>query len=168
MGSVTPPNNFALVFPGVYRSSFPKRKNFDFLKRLKLKTVLSLVLEDYPEANQAFLKENGITLLTLGVSGNKEPFADIEEDTIRRAVEALLDKRNHPILIHCNKGKHRTGCLVGCLRKVCGWALIATLDEYIRFAGNKPRYIDQQFIEFFDVSKVNLPDDENLPNWAKF
>lgn len=168
MGSLVPPNNFAMVFPGVYRSSFPKRKNFDFLKKLKLKTVLSLVLEEYPETNQAFLRENGIQLLTFGVSGNKEPFADIDEATIAQAVEALLDKRNHPVLIHCNKGKHRTGSLVGCLRKVCGWALIATLDEYIRFAGNKPRYMDQQFIEFFDVSQVKLPDEEHLPSWAKF
>jgi len=166
--TLVPPDNFALVFPGVYRSSFPKRKNFDFLRKLNLKTVLTLVLEDYPEANQKFINENGIEFLRFGVSGNKEPFADIDESTIRAAVEALLDKRKHPILIHCNKGKHRTGCLVGCLRKVCGWALIATLDEYIRFAGNKPRYMDQQFIEFFDVSLVKLPTDEHLPPWAKF
>ena len=166
--TLVPPNNFALVFPGVYRSSFPKKKNFPFLKTLKLKTILTLVLEDYPEANTNFIEENGIEFVRLGVSGNKEPFADIDEATIRTAVEILLDKSRHPILIHCNKGKHRTGCLVGCLRKTCGWALIATLDEYIRFAGNKPRYMDQQFIEFFDVSLVKMPGEEFLPTWAIF
>lgn len=164
-----PPQNFAMIFPGVYRSSFPKKKNFSFLKQLQLKTVLSLVLEEYPEKNRVFIEENGIKLLSFGVSGNKEPFADIDEDTIRHAVEVLLDSRNHPVLIHCNKGKHRTGCLVGCLRKTCGWGLVSTLEEYIRFAGNKPRFMDQQFIEFFDTSAVQLPERaEFVPTWTRF
>lgn len=29
----------------------------------------------------------------------------VPEDKISAALAALLDKRNHPILIHCNKGK---------------------------------------------------------------
>ena len=108
-----PPANFSQVYPGVYRSSFPSRKNFPFLSHIKVKSILSLVLEDYPAPNLAFYEENGIQLLTFGVSGNKEPFVDIDEGQIRAAVEALLDTRNHPVLVHCNKGKHRTGCLIG-------------------------------------------------------
>jgi hypothetical protein len=34
------PENFALVSPFIYRSAFPKRKNFPFLKRLGLKSIL--------------------------------------------------------------------------------------------------------------------------------
>jgi hypothetical protein len=34
------PDNFALVAPFIYRSSFPKRKNFSFLKRVGIKCVL--------------------------------------------------------------------------------------------------------------------------------
>ncbi|KAG9450936.1 hypothetical protein H6P81_010901 [Aristolochia fimbriata] len=30
----------------------------------------------------------------------------------------FLDVRNHPLLIHCKRGKHQTGSLVGCLRKL--------------------------------------------------
>ena len=82
-------------------------------------------------------------------------------------MEQLLDERNHPILIHCNKGKHRTGCLVGCLRKVCRWGLCSTLDEYIRFSKPKQRFMDQQFIELFDASKVRV-DPDHLPKWARF
>jgi len=125
------------------------------------------MLEEYPEANMKFYKENGMEFFRFGVSGNKEPFVDINEETMRKALEFVLDIRNHPLLIHCNKGKHRTGCLVGALRKVCRWALIPTLDEYIRFAGTKPRFVDQQFIEFFDVSKVRVYP-EHLPYWAVF
>ena len=48
-----------------------------------------------------------------GVPGNKEPFVDIPEAKIAEALTTLLDCRNHPILVHCNKGKHRTGCTHG-------------------------------------------------------
>jgi protein tyrosine phosphatase (PTP) superfamily phosphohydrolase (DUF442 family) len=32
---------------------------------------------------------------------------DIPEAGIVAALQAVLDKRNHPMLIHCNKGKAR-------------------------------------------------------------
>ncbi len=48
--------------------------------------------------------------------------------------------------------QHRTGCLVGCLRKVQNWSLTSIFDEYRRFAGAKVRMLDQQFMELFDIS----------------
>jgi len=40
--------------------------------------------------------------------------------------------------------QHRTGCLVGSLRKVQKWAFSSIFDEYIRFSAPKPRMMDQQ------------------------
>lgn len=34
------PDNFALVSPFVYRSGFPRKKNFSFIKRLGFKSIL--------------------------------------------------------------------------------------------------------------------------------
>ncbi|KAK0591958.1 hypothetical protein LWI29_010758 [Acer saccharum] len=45
---------------------------------------------------------------------------------------------------------HRTGCLVGCLRKFQNWCLTAVFEEYQRFAGVKSRSTDLAFIEKFD------------------
>ncbi|KAF9364528.1 hypothetical protein BGX34_001246 [Mortierella sp. NVP85] len=69
-----PPDNFNMVSTWIYRSSFPKKKNFSFLKKLGLKSVLTLILEDYPDQNMKFLKENDVTLFQFGIAGNKEPF----------------------------------------------------------------------------------------------
>jgi len=146
-----PPLNFAVVSRGVYRSGYPNKKNHPFLKKLGLKSILYLCPEEYSETNQNFLRKHGIKLFHYRIVGNKEPFVDIPEEVIRDALVDLLDERNHPILIHCNKGKHRTGCLVGCLRKLQKWSLTGIFDEYRRFAGTKVRVLDQQFIELFGL-----------------
>ncbi|XP_031743181.1 tyrosine-protein phosphatase DSP1 isoform X2 [Cucumis sativus] len=54
--------------------------------------------------------------------------------------------------------KHRTGCLVGCLRKLQRWCLTSVFDEYQRFAAAKARISDQRFMELFDISDLkHLP-----------
>jgi len=105
-----------------------------------------------------FLKSNGIKLFQFGIEGYKEPFVNIPQDTIREALKVVLDVRNHPVLIHCKRGKHRTGCLVGCFRKLQRWCLTSVFDEYQRFAAAKARVTDQRFMELFDVSSLkHLP-----------
>ena len=47
-------------------------------------------------------------------------------------------------VLHCIDLQHRTGCLVGSLRKVQRWAFSSIFDEYIRFSAPKPRMMDQQ------------------------
>ncbi|KAK1309646.1 putative tyrosine-protein phosphatase [Acorus calamus] len=101
-----------------------------------------------------FLEENGIRLFQFGMEGGKEPFVSIPDDTIREALKVVLDVHNHPLLIHCKRGKHRTGCVVGCLRKLQRWCLSSIFDEYQRFAAAKARVSDQRFMELFDVSSL--------------
>jgi len=112
--------------------------------------------------NVEFCASNNIKVFQFGIQGNKEPFVDIPEEAIRDALFILLDSQHHPLLIHCNKGKHRTGCLVGCLRKMQQWSLTSIFDEYRRFAGNKVRVLDQQFIELFHTSQLQI---DKRPAW---
>ncbi|XP_038690328.1 tyrosine-protein phosphatase DSP1 [Tripterygium wilfordii] len=153
-----PPLNFAMVDYGIFRSGFPDSADFSFLKSLGLRSVICLCPEPYPEVNNEFLKANGIRLFQFGMDGCKEPFVNIPEETIREALRVVLDIKNHPILIHCKRGKftlqHRTGCLVGCLRKLQKWCLSSIFDEYQRFAATKARLSDQRFMELFDISSV--------------
>ncbi|KAF7058331.1 hypothetical protein CFC21_065413 [Triticum aestivum] len=129
---LVPPLNFAMVDHGVYRSGFPDASNLPFLENLRLRSVLCLCPEPYPEANQEFLRAHGIRLFQLGIDGSKEPFVSIPEDRIREALKVILDTRNHPVLIHCKRGK--------------------------RFAAAKARVSDLRFIELFDVSSLkHLP-----------
>ncbi|EPS35690.1 hypothetical protein H072_10850 [Dactylellina haptotyla CBS 200.50] len=148
------PRNFSMVWPGVYRSSFPAKANFPYLKMLKLKTILTLIPEKYPQSNVEFMQSNGIQHIQIGIAANKEPFVEVPLDKITQAVSIILDKRNHPILIHCNKGKHRTGCIVGCLRKIQKWTLCNVFDEYRRFSYPKERVLDEQVIELWEETQL--------------
>jgi tyrosine-protein phosphatase SIW14 len=144
-----PSINFSMVCSGIYRSGYPTKKNFSFLKALHLQSICYLCPEQYAETNQKFCEQNNIAVLRFPMEGNKEPFVDIPEDILHRTLSALCDTRNHPVLIHCNKGKHRTGAVVACLRKLQGWSLASIFDEYIRFAGDKARVGDQQYVELY-------------------
>ncbi|KAF5218705.1 hypothetical protein ECC02_008341 [Trypanosoma cruzi] len=146
---LVPSINFAMVCPGVYRSGYPTRKNFRFLRALRLRTILYLCPEEYAESNVKFCEENDIRILRFATEGNKEPFMDISEPLMHRILSALVDTRTHPILIHCNKGKHRTGAVVACLRLLQGWSLVSIFQEYRCFAGDKARMGDQQYVELY-------------------
>lgn len=151
---LAPPENFAPVINKIYRSSFPQPSNFQFLTKLKLKSILCLIPEDYPQEHIEFLERENIKLFQLGMSGNKEPFVKIPHDLVTEAIKIVLDPANQPILIHCNRGKHRTGCLVGVLRRLQKWSLTIIFDEYRKFAAPKERPMDQQFIELYDETEL--------------
>jgi protein tyrosine/serine phosphatase len=137
------------------------------LKTLKLKTILTLVPEPYPKPYLQFMDDNGIRQIRVHVPANKET-VKIEATTMVQALGVVLDRSNYPLLIHCNKGKHRTGCVVACFRKVLGDSMQSILHEYHTYAGVKARALDEQFIKGFDerallwLARENgfLPQDE--------
>lgn len=66
-----PPLNFAMVDNGIFRSGFPDSANFGFLKSLRLRSVICLCPEPYPESTADFLKANGIKLYQFGIDSCK-------------------------------------------------------------------------------------------------
>lgn len=154
VGIYEPPENFAKVCDGIYRSSFPRIENFEYLKSVGLKSILCLIPEDYPIENEKFNELNGINFFQIGMSGNKEPFVKIKPELVTKAIKILINPENQPILVHCNRGKHRTGCIIGCIRKLQKWSHSMIFDEYRRFAYPKERPLDQTFIEIYNTEEV--------------
>lgn len=152
---VAPPNFAAVEIECIYRSGFPQPSNFPFLQTLNLKSIIYLCPEPYPVESHEFLKANNVKLFQFGIDGTKEPSAS-PENAITEALKVLIDVRNHPVLIHCKRGKHRTGCLVGCLRKLQNWCFSSVEDEYKHFAGIKWRQTDVNFLQAYDVSCLRL------------
>lgn len=152
--SFVPPANYGAVLPGIiYRSSYPQEKNFEFIKDLKIKSILTLVPEPIAPEYQNFMDHNGIQHFQVHIQANKGEVR-VESCAMSRALRLLLDRTNHPILIHCNKGKHRTGCTVACFRRITGMDFGTVIDEYHTYAGAKARLWDEVFFENFDLNNV--------------
>ena len=146
------PVNFTQVGPGIYRGSYPQAAHFSALQPLRLKTIITLlpgeILPDY----QSFMRTGGIAHYQIQILANKDPDVYTGDEVVNKVIKLILDPANHPILLHCNKGKHRTGCITACFRKVTGWSLDACLAEYEKYSKPKSRELDKVFIARFDAS----------------
>ncbi|KAL7424132.1 tyrosine-protein phosphatase required for protection against superoxide stress (By similarity) [Cryptotrichosporon argae] len=179
MAKIVPPMNFGLVEDGFYRSAQPAEINFTFLDKLALRSVIWVGAEEPSDVFQTFLDSQGITLHNLAPRASLNPhFPPPYNDTgvvpfsgqyhlpplppppeplIIHALTLLLQPATFPALVCCNMGRHRTGTVVGCWRKLERWALSSILEEYRRYAGMKVRVLNEQFIELFDTDLVSFP-----------
>lgn len=149
-----PPTNYGAVLPGlIYRSSYPEKKNYEFIKDLKIKSILTLVSGPISPEYKEFMEDAGIQHFQVHIKANKGG-VQVESCDMSRALRLVMDRTNHPILIHCNKGKHRTGCTVACFRRILGFDMEAIIGEYHTYAGAKARFLDEVFIENFDLNLV--------------
>lgn len=147
------PLNFGVIVPGFYRSSYPKQADFEFIQSLKLKTIVTLVRKDELQDDlSAFAADNGVRQVTFDMKGTKKEAIPL--DTMAAILQLTLDKRNYPLLVHCNHGKHRTGCVVAAARRVAGWEVDPALDEYRAFASPKIRDCDIDYINAFQSSLI--------------
>lgn len=146
-----PELNFGNVIPDVYRAGCPEAEDHIFLQSLGLKTMLSLIDKKRPEAFEAFIEQNGIKHVVAHLEGTKH---GIPIGPVEHILSIVLDKRNYPLLIHCNHGRHRTGCIVAIVRKINGMEVASVIEEYKHFSAPKPRDIDIDYITKFSVESV--------------
>ncbi|CAO3623275.1 unnamed protein product [Mucor fragilis] len=111
-----------------------------------------------------FIDDQEIQLHHLGVVSSVNAWDPITEEAVLQALELILNPSNYPMMIMCNLGRHRTGTIVGCMRKLQRWNLTSIFEEYRRYAGPKVRLLNEQFIELFDTDLVAIP--ANKPKWG--
>lgn len=141
-----PPNFGAVIDHKVFRSAFPQDRNLDFLEALGVKTLLCFVDTDPSDGYSDFVRSNGVSRVRIDISPNKEGKVKTTVDSICEALLVVLDATNYPLYIHCNQGRHRTGCVIACMRKVQGWPIEAIVAEYEAYANPKTRDGDLEFI----------------------
>lgn len=155
-----PPNFGAVTDHKVFRSAFPQDRNVDFLAALGVKSLLCFVDTDPSEGYSEFVRSNGVSRFRIDISPNKEGKVKTTVDSICEALLIVLDATNYPLNIHCNQGRHRTGCVIACMRKAQGWPIEAIVTEYEAYANPKAREGDLEFIR-------NVFQPESLLEYAK-
>ncbi|KAF9317291.1 hypothetical protein BG003_000972 [Podila horticola] len=157
-----PPFRFGTVENEVYRGAYPKQRNLRYLKRLKLKTILSLIPDAPDPVFQKFCEDHGIQAIHLPVDKVK----DNVPLTYNRAVEAvqvMIDPENLPIYVHCLDGASVTGLVVCCLRKLQTWNISSALGEFLRFLrGGVISSEESVFVEKF-ASEIEIA--KPIPPW---
>lgn len=144
-------------------STSSKKGKKDVKEKKKDKYGALEIFQNYQE----WLNTTDITFHNLLIDSLLEPFNVPEEHeqalkSLSIALQLLLNKNNFPVLIHSNKGKHRTGLLVGLMRKLLqGWCLSGIFEEYEKFAMGKSEF-DLELIELWQpelwVDENNKPD----------
>lgn len=133
---LVPPINFALVAPGVYRSGHPNRKNFPFLLGLSLKTIIYVETTTYRPDSKVFTESSGINLHAFDLSDETSLFTPQGKQAIEDVMRLLLDKRNHPVLIHDDMGKSTVSLVCALIRRLQRWSLTGIFAEGDMFAGH--------------------------------
>ena len=116
-------------------------------------TCRTLVQKDFPEGYDAFVRKNGINHHVFDMRGTKKE--RIPDKTMKSILQLVLNQKNHPLLIHCNHGKHRTGCVVAVVRILTGWDLGHVITEYKTYAEPKVRECDIEYITGFRPSSIS-------------
>lgn len=173
---IVPPLNFCPVETHLYRSGQPSTINQSFLNELHLKTIIWLSSEEPTDDFLDYCNENGIKIEFVGIINNNyyqdhgpmmNPWDSLNEPTIKKALELIVDKKNYPLLVCCGMGRHRTGTVIGCLRRLQGWNLASVSEEYRRFTGSRGgRILVELLMENFDIDSLEI-DVEKTPNWLK-
>ncbi|ETO12454.1 hypothetical protein RFI_24923, partial [Reticulomyxa filosa] len=141
-----PPVNFAMVDKGVFRSGFPEKKNFDFLKRLKLKTVIYLCQEEYRKPSDLF----ELDPMHIGAMWSAREQGAIQRHKARglcNSIGDFIERRQEADIDPLQSRKASYGMFSGVLSQDT-WMVV---EQYFC-----RRFVDEQFIEIFDVSQLRL------------
>lgn len=189
-----PPQNFAMVEPGLYRSSLPgsgtssstslgggnligasssslsslSSSHGSFLRGLRLRTAIILSSEKPVRSVTNVFTRVGARIIHTGLHGwsllddggssttslSWKPMAD---EVVKDTIELILHAENYPILLCDVGGVYNVGMVVACLRRLQGWNLTSVINEYCSFAAARSRYVNEQFIELFDIDLITVP-----------
>eukprot|EP00457_Paulinella_chromatophora_P007811 gb/GEZN01007837.1/.p1 GENE.gb/GEZN01007837.1/~~gb/GEZN01007837.1/.p1 ORF type:complete len:335 (+),score=36.05 gb/GEZN01007837.1/:67-1071(+) len=154
------PFRYARVESHLHRGAFPTLKNFRFLRRLGLKTVLSLTPEAPTQDLLQFCKMEHINSIHISVNPKSAAKHGASPKVLEQVMQVLLDVGKHPMYVHCLDGGRVTGMFIMCLRKLQHWSLKATKDEFSRFlfsgvgGGTDARGAEVSSVETFSVLSV--------------
>lgn len=82
-----PPLAFAQVSEGIYRSAYPNKNTWAFIKTLRLKRMICLAPADLRPDLVEFCKEGGIELVECDIGHNQEPFLSMSAEKVNQAID---------------------------------------------------------------------------------
>eukprot|EP00053_Salpingoeca_punica_P008120 m.73472 g.73472 ORF g.73472 m.73472 type:complete len:244 (-) comp14460_c0_seq1:129-860(-) len=162
--ALIPPFRFGIVEDGVYRSACPVPRNFPFLERLHLRSIIMILpdVEGHTKELKAFAEQRGIDFLQLEVERSLDTITLTHADVVL-ACNYLLEPKNRPTLIHCFDGANTTGLVVMCLRRLQLYDPSFSTAEFCRFT--RDGQISSDELRFVDTFRHEICLPNTLPSW---
>ncbi|EGG11463.1 uncharacterized protein MELLADRAFT_115262 [Melampsora larici-populina 98AG31] len=147
-----PPPNFGFIESWLYRSGEPNELSHQFLLSLNLKSLIWLAPRPISSSFRECLSST-VKFYDLGIL-HAAAIDEVTDEAVTEALRLILSPKLYPLMIMCAGGSHRTGTVIGCLRKLQGWNLASIFEEYRRYAGAQHHIMNEQFIEFYDTRRL--------------
>ncbi|KAJ2744264.1 protein-tyrosine-phosphatase [Coemansia sp. BCRC 34301] len=152
-----PPYRFERVQSRLYRGGYPKPRNFRFLRRQRLKTIVSLIPDDRDNLLTEFCHSEGIRRIVIAVDSPNENVT-VTESIVSRCLELVISPDTMPLYLHCLDGSNVTGVVIMCLRKLQLWRVASLQNEYLRFEQDGEIIPEEsEFVEAYSGRGLVLP-----------
>ncbi|KAG8459143.1 hypothetical protein KFE25_002550 [Diacronema lutheri] len=155
---LVPPLRFATVDERVHRGAYPTLANFRFLRRLELRTLVSLLPEQPSTDLLHFCAHERIRHHYVPIE-KSEP-AGLTVAAVSEVLKLMMLEENLPVYVHCMDGFVTTGVIMMCVRKLQLWSSAVAQIEFGRFSRTRgeqlaaPASAPLQFVDAFPVDQA--------------
>ncbi|GMM33869.1 protein-tyrosine-phosphatase [Saccharomycopsis crataegensis] len=158
--ALIPPLRFSTIHPNIHRGSYPRKENYRFLRRYKIKTIISLtpnpITRDTDAPLLEFLQKENIKLIHIEVGKGgkgKKRRVPLTHDMVIGVIEAMIDANNGPVYMHCLNGCHVTSLVVACFRCLLMWTKASIFSEFISYS-DTINVADRTFVDSFEGGEL--------------
>jgi len=142
---IEPIFNFGRVSSGIYRSAQPTEAQFGLLAENSFRTIINLRNDmRLVEQERQWVEGLGMKYVSVPMNGFSMP----DQRNFKKVLEIMNDPANHPVLVHCQMGKERTGVAVALYRlKYQHWRYVDAEEEMFHYGydmiwfGHLKRYV---------------------------
>lgn len=105
---------FREISHGLYRSGRPNKEALQWLKNEhNLRTIINLENSSSNiRRERGWAEDLDIQFYSLPMNASQTP----RDETVDEALRLMADESLHPLLVHCKRGRDRTGLIVGLFR----------------------------------------------------
>ncbi|TYZ62288.1 hypothetical protein PybrP1_006969 [[Pythium] brassicae (nom. inval.)] len=161
--ALIPPFRFSSVQQGLFRGAYPTLKNFRFLQRLRLRSIVSVTPEPPTADLAAFCAAENVALHHFYAEKFTSDNVTVSPATVSQILQLLVKQEHLPLYLHCLDGANVTGIIIMVLRKLQNWTKVATVSEFCRFT--RDHGIEKDESEYLAAFSEEVVVTADVPKW---